>query len=345
MDDPKRKASFVFWRGWRLPVAVLAAAVLIGIGLILGLNRQPSYQGLNLGQWIVLHRNQSSMEVALLAQTPPFRGSAAVNPETGLPVPLTTDLSRRVTNALVKMKPKAIPVLLKWTAYEQPPWQKFICRQLPFVLRYSWGRRLCEDRRDAIGQVGLDGFQILGPEAAGAVPKLLKRCGTAAWSKNPGAALRAWNAIQATGEEGAVVLAQIARDARSPDRATALDLLANAGSWTSLNRAAPIFVECLSDKDVAIAVRTAEVFRTWGHRLPEMLPRVVEAMHDARPSVRQAAAEALGQALTSYRAGVPSLLPPLLAALNDPDQEVRLTATNAIRLIGPAFLPGASGQQ
>ena len=299
-----------FIRSRRVLWCGLAVTVLLPVAMFFWSHRQPAYQGRTLSQWIALHQRHA-------------------------------DDAGEITNAVRRMKPRAIPVLLKWISYEQPGWQKFLWRRMPFLTRYSLGRRLCEDWRGAIAKLGLEGFRILGPEGAGAVPTLVKRCDSKAWAKSPTVASRAWTAIQTTGEAGTLVLANIARDPLSSDRITALDLLAHAGAWTTLDEGMPLFVCCLKDENVEVAVRTAQVFRTWGHQLPNAIGALVEALGDARPRVRQAAVEALGQALPSHRRDFPSAIPALRARYNDPDPEVRSAATNALHQV----LPPAGGGQ
>jgi len=331
MSEPENGFIPLLERKGKFWLVSFAGLLALAVALIVGRNREPHYQGLNLTQWLALH--QSLGKVPKLPSesfnAESFNEWVAGTKRAGI----NDELAGRITNALHHLKPQALPLLVKWTAYEQPGWQKFLCRRLPFLMRYSLGRQLCADRRDAIGKLGLEGFRILGAEAAPAVPDLVRRCSTEAWGRRPSAASRTWTAIQTTGEEGAIELAKIARHERNCDRATALDLLAHAGSWTSLDNAAPLFVVCLKDKQTKIAVRTAQVLRNWGDRLPNMLPALVEALRDSRPQVRQAAAEALGQALSSHRVQVPSAVPALLGSFSDPDPEVRSTATNAIRQI------------
>ncbi len=103
-------------------------------------------------------------------------------------------------------------------------------------------------------------------------------------------------------------------------------------------RVLPTLIRCLQDDDRDVRIYAAR-FIPWNSRGPEDLGKVRDLLGDARPQVRAAAAEALGNMQADPAATVPALA----EALRDEDSGVRQRAAWALLRFGPEARRPAAG--
>src|SRR5438552_7930497 len=70
-------------------------------------------------------------------------------------------------NALLQIGSNAIPYLVRWIQYEPPTWKRNLYALINHNLK-------CDiiDKKEALMLGAVDGFEILGPNAEGAIPEL-----------------------------------------------------------------------------------------------------------------------------------------------------------------------------
>lgn len=110
--------------------------------------------------------------------------------------------------------------------------------------------------------------------------------------------------------------------------ATSLELLGDDAL-----AALPTLVNVLgSDPDAGVRAAAAKAIGAMGIRAREAVPSLMQAAREDRwPKVRQAAMQALGE----MGEGASEAIPVLSAALNDPDEFIRIAARNALPRVDP----------
>ena len=108
---------------------------------------------------------------------------------------LSLPSSGEATAAVLNVGTNALPLMLKWTAYEIPTWRKKVNRLLSRLpVRAT---RLFRDRSLIKADAARQGFKILGPMAAPAIPELIEIAG------KPGAEWSGQRAVGALSDIGA----------------------------------------------------------------------------------------------------------------------------------------------
>lgn len=200
---------------------------------------------------------------------------------------------------------------------------------LPFMLK--WMR----DGPSRSLYFDVDGwFEILGPEAAPAIPALTQMLNSA----EQGRVRQAIYPLAYIGKDGLPVLVAALDNPKNPDRSTIVDairLMAINGIDTSL--AVPVFVKCLGDKDTWLAMWTADALSWVARKDPNaVIPALTACLGDPRKEVRDEAAGTLG----SFRGKARAALPELQNLLTDVDPHVRWQASNSLGKIAPELIQG-----
>jgi hypothetical protein len=295
------------WRKALIGLAVIAAVIAIFIALI---PREPKYQGHTLSQWI--------------KESAPHRS----------PDPQTT----KAVEAMRQIGTNGLPWLIKWIGAKEPAgWQLRATRagRLPRWVRlrllpslfginsYNLHRRLA-----------LDGFLLLGSDAAPAVPDLLQ---IIASSSNSSPASGALDCIGIAGLPAALNVLT--------NRANSIDLRLAAAVW--INRTDPkaenemilsLMAECLRGKTSNLTRISAGILANHRAEPDLVVPFFISWLTNSDWEVRSSAARGLCQ----YRQRATSAVPALVTALNDKDPIVRLTAEDALSEIDPAALEKAN---
>ncbi|HWW01085.1 MAG TPA: HEAT repeat domain-containing protein [Candidatus Acidoferrum sp.] len=271
--------------------------------------REPTYEGRKLSQWLRDYRANRNIAAAAMA---------------------------RATNAVHHIGTNALPCAVKWINYAMPKWKYKLFRILPPLPPSVGGMRL------AVLLVGLGpfrvdqalaSFEILGPEAAPAVPELarmLKRGGPADRIRN------VHMALMFVGEAGLAPLVSVvtnksvatwAREDAAERIAAPAMRLGTKASW-----AVPVLIGCLQDTNVASEVALALGQFTWESKT--VVPPLVRCLGNGDPLLRIYATETLGRFGTNAAAAKPELV----GALSSNDRLLRETATNALMKIAPEVL-------
>jgi hypothetical protein len=278
-------------------LGVLLAIVLVGAVLAL-LRREPSepvFEGRSLSQWLKRLNSQG-----------PEKQHAEV--------------------AIRHIGTNALPYLLRWIRYEQPRWRIGL-----FIILHRLGGNVLPawmliDPGGARMNGAIDAWQVLGPEAKGAVEELSRLM------QNP--------KEQTAARRAALVLPNLGPDAL-PSVLGALtnhqivgrNLLALSTHRLAPDArpAVPLLVQCLKDNDWEVAFG-AEYSLGKLRMEPDLaVPALTEALRHSHPSVRVGAAYALMHFGNEARPALSALL----ALLNDSDGAVRVAAADAIRAIDP----------
>jgi hypothetical protein len=132
-------------------IIVLAACVLVGIGIVAFwlAEREPEYKGKKLSTWLKIYYKDGSGEV----------GAA----------------QRDAAEAVRHIGTNAIPSLLNWLRYRDPLWKKQLRKMIgPTSQRTQIATALDLPRDHGLDISTLNAFKILGPQAAPAVPELIR---------------------------------------------------------------------------------------------------------------------------------------------------------------------------
>ncbi len=280
-------------------ILIIAGAALVLWIFLATHEPQPSYQGRTLSEWLIAYQNDRSRSDA------------------------PTAVHNIGTNAL--------PVLVKWATYEWPKWRVLLNET---AMRFG-GRPLLRfvsgspaERQSA----ALVGFEILGPEAAPAIPALTNRFD---WRRLYGVNDMIFLALNHMGNPGLAPLVNVATNTAVPGEMRAravtrirdpLMLLDTNADW-----AVPVLAACLNDKATALQIAAA----LGDLRLAPGLavPALARSLQD-RSDIAMVAAESLGKFGTNATAAVPDLL----RALDSKDRYVRREVTNALEIIAPEVL-------
>ncbi len=261
-----------------VPLAVALAAVLWVV--LQPREHEPTYQGRTLSQWLItaIDCRYSYTDAAKAKQS---------------------------TNAVHQIGTNALPWLVRWLDCKIPKWRDKMFDRLP-MQTFAHPRLARPLLGPAATRLWLSvtGFEILGEEAAPAVPALIALAGN--WeseNKSQGVLL----ALSQLGNSGATCLVSVVTNSSIPtrQRTTAAMLLALSSGRprTNLTWAIPALARCAGETQLSKAVTDA-----------------LDALAKQSPSVT----------------------PKLFEACSSTDAMTREGATNALRLIAPQMLTGGS---
>jgi hypothetical protein len=227
----------------------------------------------------------------------------------------------------------ALPFLLKWIRYEQPPWKVKVLNATPRRLAAPvW--RLATSHREILASQSANAFCDLGTNATSAVPELTA---LARNTNAPQTSVYALYALAWIGPDGLASLVPLIQDRRYPLRAFAVAAISttptNAPGTTIIG---PALIECLADTtDPRIPV-TALMWLDRSRFEPAVsIPAIAASLINPLSS-EDLRCGAL-YALATYGAQAASVLPTITNAQADPSTRVRTAATNAIRDITAAI--------
>lgn len=256
---------------------VLLACGLVALGLTWALlsprDREPSYQGRTLSQWLAQQKGQWGAGLVL-----------DVDP-------------------ILAIGTNALPTLLEWISYEPSTLRNQIAGvagRLPFGLWRRLFYKPVERANDAIRV-----FRILGPQARSAIPELARLAQTAA---DRDRAYRCIDALKLVGPEGLPAVLTLATNSPTKTRFRAIVTLPEFGPDAAA--AVPILIQCLDDNDSSIAAAAQEALTRLDRSA--VFPSLTNALHSSSAQVRAHAVDGIQRMGAPADEAVP-LLDPLLA--------------------------------
>ncbi len=282
-------------------LAVCAAVVALVIALI---PREPRYDGRTLSEWI--------------ADSAPRKS----------PDPEQT----RAVEAVRHIGTNGLPWLVKWIGAKEPAWQlKLINKpsRLPLWIRHRVLPRLFRINSYHFHQrLALDGFVILGPEAAPAVPDLLQ---IVASSPNGSPASGALEDIGIAGLPPALnVLTNRANSAEV--RVAAAIWITRTDPKAESEMIVSLMAQCLRDRNPKVTRLAAGVLANRRAEPELVVPILISSLTNLDFNARLGATFGLRQ----YGERATSAVPALVLALKDP--LVGQQAEDALFAIDPAAL-------
>jgi HEAT repeat protein len=177
-------------------------------------------------------------------------------------------------------------------------------------------------------QLAANVFGVLGPLGAPAIPALTNLL----MGTDPVATVFAANSLGAIGVAALPALMDTLTNQNY--NAAALAALALAALGTNATPAVPVFLQDLRNGDRSVRERAAEALGNL-HLQPEVVvPALTNLLVERSVTARCLALGSLAKFQGSARPSVPVILP----LLDDPDDAVRLSATNALNEIDAALL-------
>ena len=301
------------WRGWNLKrrwlVACFGLVFLLGVIAWYWANRnpeEPTCNGRTLTEWLAMERKSWS--------------GALESSEIDKPAQAVRQIG---TNAL--------PLFVKWLRYRPDPHQRrldALVARLPHWMYYNgpigW---LTRDKTALRAQYALEGISILGKDAESAIPDLVEL------SKDPLASPYAIPALSRMGKNALPALLDALADPQAPNRITIVNCIgAMQGVGIDAGTALPLLVQCLEDKDRAVARRAADTLSIFASYPNVVVPALEKSLQDT--NVECQAIDSLGR----LRKSAASVVPSLLKCLNSTNANVRWSATNALNQIAPGLL-------
>jgi hypothetical protein len=276
-------------------------------------------------------------------------------------------------DAIKHIGTNALPFLIKWIQYEEPPWRRrlnALCSKLPQKLTNPFSYFL--DERLYVRKSGaFSALYILGPDASPAIPTLLHLIQT-----QPLTIQESMTALAAIGGDGFTPVLRILTDQASPNRIPAINAIADADLQAKrpLN---PIVLStltnCLADTNRELAFCAAEILCRYDSHKELGMKTFIDALQLEDKKLRQYAVMRLNislkrgysipvllqflqdtnSPLSPYSASVLSemaaegvklpetVLPALTNSLHDPRPLVRTYAVGAVARFKDAAEPAA----
>lgn len=176
-----------------------------------------------------------------------------------------------------------------------------------------------------------EGFYLLGPDASSAVPGLIEYLVSNSGNDN----ILVFDALRSIGEESLPPLISLVTNVHNPKR-----LRLDALCWVLRTRAfsefaASNFVESVKSKDPELALSAAYTLSRETTAPELVLPILTGYSRDTNWSTRAAVAKSMGEYGVKARSAVRFLI----ELLEDPQEEVRIEATNSVYYIDRTLLP------
>lgn len=188
---------------------------------------------------------------------------------------------------------------------------------------------LLKDRHQTVRYQAVEALRAIGPQAREAVPALISILQT---DKNAGMRNIAACALPDLGADAKTAVPALVgafkKEKESVIRLNAIRAIGKLGPQD--RKLIPIFIEALKDKDVFIQAASARALGKFGSAAKAAVPTLIEMLKNRM--VRSEARYTLG------RIGKDAV-PALAKALDDPDENVRLSAISALSVIGAEAAP------
>lgn len=304
-------------------VILLQLACVIAAVSILSLwlwNREPVYQGRTLTEWILLH------ELSRGENSAPR--NSVYNPSA----------LRESEEAVRQIGTNAWPWLLKWIQCKSSfsGWRHklgVVSDKLPGGQSDTpLADRLLADPDWVKEAVGLAGFRMLGTNASGAVPDLLRLIED---RQSPALTQKVLSTLFYVDDVGMPHLLAILQDPKDPLRAEVVSLFIFCDRLgTNSTLAARLLSECVRDKDTELAERAIESLGGLKCELDITVPALVNGLEDPRVEIRSSCAWSLSWLGPPAKASVPALV----ASLQDTNSHVSYCASIALYKIAPEVL-------
>lgn len=287
-----------------LLLGVCAAAV---VWAIWRREREPSYQGRTLSEWITSYdshpRNQEAAE------------------------------------AIRQIGTNALPSLLKWIQYEEADWRAGLVNWLdgwPNGAKDNFLSRLIEGEAGARARCAVMGFEALGDKAWPAVPDLARIVYQA---KSGRTGQNAKYVLANLPGDTVLLLAEGLTDKSADTRASIASYLSDLmvfpkESFLHPSPAVPLLVKAMNDGDPRVVTAAATSLGRLALQVDLSVPALTNKLCSPVDEIRIAAAQALAGFQGQAHAAVPSLV----RALSDRSIAVRVAATNALYEVAPDVL-------
>jgi HEAT repeat protein len=241
--------------------------------------------------------------------------------------------NEQATVAIQQIGTNALPWLLKTISYEPSENRKkqlALIKKLPLKPFRGRIENFIEGGREDRALSSIDGFRALGRTAAPAVAELARLM-----NGTNRVAGRAIMALAAIGEEGLPALQVPLRDERHPMHRVVYYFVAEEyKNMNCASNAVPMLLGCLKDPDAQVVAGAASKLGYVGLEPGVCVPALTNLLQHTNHSVQTCAIDSLGRFGSDSR----SASTVLAAYLSDPDRDIRLRATNALRKIAPEVL-------
>ncbi|MBI1178813.1 hypothetical protein GC207_15380 [bacterium] len=294
--------NFRFRRPRLILFALLVVAIAVGLFFYSSRSNEPVYQGYPLTRWVHSYEAVNG------------GGSREAR-------------SERALAAIKSIGTNALPWMLSAIDREPSPLRahfRIHSGKLPsWLLNWSFVHRLQVDDAEA-ASTAMRTFEILGPDAAPAIPLLEQ---LARSTNKPNSATRAVIALGYIGRDAVPTIANLLKEPRLLENWAMLYSLKHMG--TNAAAAVPVLIDHLTDTNPAIVVNSTTLLANLALNAEQSVPALTRALTNQDSIVRRRAAEGLEE----FGAAARSALPALTNTLRDVDPDVRKSATSAIQAI------------
>lgn len=284
----------------KLLFGIACLGVFIVLLALLSRDREPRYQGIELSEWLRAY------------------GEAAA--ETNAPA------TQQAFDAVTAIGTNALPHLLKWLAYEPAAWRNRLANQpsLPNWLSSLAGSALYRDVNMKRRVYAVNGFRVLGAQAAVAVPELTGRL---VRTNHPYLQHYTALALCSMGPDG---LHPLIKALHSPDpklRHIVVTAILQTPVTYGSTALIPGLIHCTKDADMMTAGNAVFTLARMRRDPAQVVPALTNAFSSPHITVRHSALEAFSE---QYSSEANSVAPLIQNLLNDPSKFVRFAASNAL---------------
>jgi hypothetical protein len=267
--------------------------------------REPTYEGRTLSQWLFLYTKPGTSEEV------------------------------EAVSAVRSIGTNSLPFLVKWVAYPPPAWRQKLARKVTILPTWLMKPRaqqleIMKGSKELWAAIAATAFRDLGEQAASAVPELSKLLATYDPGRPPQAAL---DALLYIGNPGLPALAMVITNKSFPldDR---ISVVRRLRPLTQTNTAVLVHIlagNCAEPELSHVIIQILGEF----HSEPQItVPALVGCLRSRDVMTRMNASGALGQFGEEAGAAVPELM----AASHDENPALRVMARDALRKIAPENL-------
>jgi HEAT repeat protein len=285
-------------------------AIALAVGLRLYQNREPSYQGKPLNEWLKIYITT-------------YNGPEGPQSARAL----------ESAEAVIQIGERGVPCLVKWISFEPAQWPfrvyGRVLRKFPLGSGNNWLLKMMMQNQALFrSHAATIGFEVLGSRASSAAPALTR---LAKSTRPVQARMRALRALSCVGPSGVPPLLTALSD-RDPN--VGFFAAANLSSMTDLGSNGPVCVAALVravEQNPRVAQPAIVAIGKLGLHPEVAVPALIRALKHPSAEIRIASAISLGE--FGERAG--AAIPALTEALSDPNFTLRGIAADALKLVAP----------